>query len=71
MAFAGYVLQYRGGVSKQRYHDYMAGLLNEWEIVVLYQDMLEADVLPLRMMDGALHLIQMGLCRLHEQQTPQ
>ena len=51
-------------IPRQRYHDLRAGLLDEWEIVVLYQDMIEKQCLPEALLAGAHHLIQMGICRV-------
>ena len=67
MAFEGYVLGWRADVSKQRYHDYRAGLLDYNEIAVLYQDMIEKEILPEHLLPAALHFIAMGLGRVPDQ----
>lgn len=62
--FADYVLKYRGVVTKQRWHEYRAGLLDSNQIAVLYQDMIEAECLPAARVDHATHMCEMGLCRV-------
>jgi hypothetical protein len=58
---------WRADVTKQRYHDYRAGLLDYNEIAVLYQDMIEKECLPAHLVDAALHFVQMGLVRVPDQ----
>lgn len=67
MAFENYVMGWRADVMKQRYLDYRAGLLDCNEIAVLYQDMIEAEILPAALVDPAMHFIQMGLVRVPDQ----
>ena len=43
MPFENYVMGWRAEVTKQRYHDYLAGRLDYNEIAVLYQDMVEKE----------------------------
>lgn len=64
MTFENYVMGFRAAVPVQRYHDLRAGILDTWEIVVLYQDMLEAECLPQTHIEGAHYLLAMRLCRL-------
>lgn len=62
MTFEDYTLRYKEPVQAQRYHNYRAGLLSEGEIVVLYQDMIEANCVPTTHYFHAVHLVEMGLC---------
>lgn len=67
MSFENYVLGWQAPVTKQRYHDYRAGLLDYNEIAILYQDMVESNCLPASLVDQAMHFVQMGLVRIPDQ----
>ena len=67
MPFENYVMGYKLPVLTQRYHDYRAGLLDPWEIVVFYQDVIEAEKIPLAHMAHAIHMVERRLCTLPDQ----
>jgi hypothetical protein len=67
MWYDTYQMGWKANVTKQRYHDYRAGLMDYNEIAVLYQDLIEKECLPAQLVDAALHFIQMGLVRLPDQ----
>lgn len=64
MWYDNYTMAWCGRVAGQRYHEYRAGLMDHWEIVALYQDMLEAGCVPDIHIEHAGHLVQMGLCHI-------
>jgi len=64
---AGYVMQYCGSVTAQRYHNLRAGLLDPWEVVLIFQDMIEAQCLPQARLEQAAHLVAVGLCQVPDQ----
>jgi hypothetical protein len=57
-----YTLAYCGPVMKQRHHDYRAHIMDHWEIVSFYQDMIEGNCLPMNLVDCAAHFIERRLC---------
>lgn len=63
----GYAVQYQQPVSMKRYHELRAGMLDPWQILVLYQDMLEANCLPPERVSHAQHYLDLGLCRVPDQ----
>jgi len=64
MWYDTYKMGWKADVATQRYHDYRAGLLDYNEIAVLYQDMVEKEVVPIQLVDAAMHFVQMGLVRV-------
>lgn len=66
---ARYVMGWREVVDVHRWHEFRAGLLSVWEIIILIQDMIEAGVVPSAMMEQAGHLIDLGLCRVPDLMT--
>lgn len=66
MSFENYTMGWRATLPTQRYHDYRAGLLDPWEVVVFYQDMIEAGVVPASLWCYVQHFLETGLCRLPE-----
>lgn len=57
-----YTLGYKASVPKQRYHDWRAGMLDPWECVVFFQDLIEAEVVPPRCVEIAVYYVSQGLC---------
>lgn len=64
-----YVMGFGAPVTAHRYHQYRAGLLSPWEIVVLYQDMIEANQLPSALVGYANNLLDLRLCRIPDAMT--
>lgn len=64
-----YEMGYGAEVKAQRYHNLRAGLLSTWDIVILYQDMIEAGCVPQALLPYAAQLVAQGLCRVPDQMT--
>ncbi len=64
-----YVMHYREPVPMRRWHAFRAGLLSTWEIVILMQDMIEAECVPSALLEQAAYLVSIGLCRVPDQMT--
>jgi len=62
MWYDDYTMGYRETVSVTRWHHYKAGLMDHWEIVTFFQDMIDAGVLSMQLLPAATHLTEMGLC---------
>ena len=61
MWYDDYQMGFREIVPVARYQLYASGAMDPWEMAVFYQDMLEADVVPVANVEHALHFIRMGL----------
>lgn len=71
MSIADYVLTYQVQPDMARVHEYKAHLMDPWEIILFYQDLIETGILPQAWLPYAEHFIERGLCRIPEQQAPQ
>ena len=64
MSIKDYKMGWQETVSVNRWHQFRAGILTVWEINLLFQDMLEAHVVPAAELEHAMYLIQMGHCHV-------
>ena len=69
MSSKPYVMAWREPVPLHRWHAFRAGLLSTWEIVILFQDMIEAECVPAALLENAAYLVAIGLCRVPDQMT--
>lgn len=56
-----YQMKFGAPVPMSRFQAYSKKELDEWQIVLLYQDLLEAESLPEALCEAAEHFITMGL----------